>query len=416
LEKLELIKIYKFSYICIINKSMMFWNLINNIEKQVIEWRHYLHANPELSNNEINTAKYITTLLKSWNIYTKTKVAGNGVVGIIEGKNPNGKVIALRADMDALPIEEKTNLEFKSKNTGIMHACGHDAHMANLLATAYILNELRNEWAGKVVLIFEPSEETLPGGAKKIIEEKILENQHVDIIIGMHVSPELPIGTIGYKIGTFMASSDEIYINVKGKSGHAAIVKDFVDPVISSAAIILNLQQIISRFNDPSIPTVLSIGKVIANGRTNVIPSEVHLEGTFRTFDEKWRNEAKILISEIANNTAKAYQTTAEINIIPGYPTLYNDEKLTKEIIEFINENLKEIKTESIPIRMTSDDFAYFSQVRPSFYFRLGIAEDTNTANSLHSEIFTFNDNALKYGIYTMSSIAYAYLTNKLNF
>ncbi|HON97183.1 MAG TPA: M20 family metallopeptidase, partial [Bacteroidales bacterium] len=337
MEKLELIKIYKFSYICIINKSMMFWNLINNIEKQAIEWRHYLHANPELSNNEINTAKYITTLLKSWNIYTKTKVAGNGVVGIIEGKNPNGKVIALRADMDALPIEEKTNLEFKSKNTGIMHACGHDAHMANLLATAYILNELRNEWAGKVVLIFEPSEETLPGGAKKIIEEKILENQHVDIIIGMHVSPELPIGTIGYKIGTFMASSDEIYINVKGKSGHAAIVKDFVDPVISSAAIILNLQQIISRFNDPSIPTVLSIGKVIANGRTNVIPSEVHLEGTFRTFDEKWRNEAKILISEIANNTAKAYQTTAEINIIPGYPTLYNDEKLTKEIIKFIN-------------------------------------------------------------------------------
>jgi len=232
----------------------------------------------------------------------------------------------------------------------------------------------------------------------------------------MHVSPELPIGTIGYKIGTFMASSDEIYINVKGKSGHAAIVKDFVDPVISSAAIILNLQQIISRCNDPSTPTVLSIGKVIANGRTNVIPSEVHLEGTFRTFDEKWRNEAKILISEIANNTAKAYQTTAEINIIPGYPTLYNDEKLTKEIIKFINDNLNEIKTESIPIRMTSDDFAYFSQVRPSFYFRLGIAEDTNTANSLHSEIFTFNDNALKYGIYTMSSIAYAYLTNKLNF
>lgn len=393
---------------------MMIWNLIKNIEKQAIEWRHYLHAHPELSNQEVNTADFITKLLNSWNIKTKTGIAGNGVIGIIEGKDPNGRVIALRADMDALPIEEKNNLEYKSKNSGIMHACGHDAHMANLLATAYILNELKEKWNGKIVLIFEPSEETLPGGAKHMIDHKILDDPYVDVVIGMHVSPELPIGTIGYKKGIFMASSDEIYIDVKGKSGHAAIVKDFVDPVIAAAAMILNLQQIVSRCNDPSIPTVLSIGKVIANGRTNVIPEDVHMEGTFRTFDETWRNKAKLFIKEVINNTAIAYNTTAEINIISGYPTLYNHEKLTTEIIKFINTNLKEIKTVSIPIRMTSDDFAYFSQIRPSFYFRLGIGDETNLS-SLHSESFLFNDNALKYGIYTMSAIAYAYLNIQIN-
>ncbi len=393
---------------------MMIWDLVQNIDKQAIEWRHYLHAHPELSNQEVNTANFITKLLNNWNIKTKTGIAGNGVIGIIEGKNPIGRVIALRADMDALPIKEKNNLDYKSKNIGVMHACGHDAHMACLLATAYILNELKEKWNGKIVLIFEPSEETLPGGAKQMIEDKILDDPYVDIVIGMHVSPELPIGTIGYKEGIFMASSDEIYIDVTGKSGHAAIIKDFVDPVISSAAIILNLQQIVSRCNDPSIPTVLSIGQVIANGRTNVIPEHVHMEGTFRTFDETWRNKAKLLINEIINNTAKAYNTTAEINIISGYPTLYNHEKLTSEIIKFVDSNLKEVKTVSIPIRMTSDDFAYFSQVRPSFYFRLGIGDQANVS-SLHSESFNFNDNALKYGIYTMSAIAHAYLTDKIN-
>ncbi|MFA5492581.1 MAG: M20 family metallopeptidase [Bacteroidales bacterium] len=394
----------------------MIWKLVEKIEAKATQWYHQIHNNPELSGEEVETAKYITKLLRSWGISVRTGVAGNGVVGIIEGKEVNGKVIGLRADMDALPIDEKTNLPYKSKKPGIMHACGHDVHVANLLASAYILNEIREKWNGRVVLIFQPSEETLPGGALKMIEANVLDDPYVDVVIGMHVSPELSTGTIGYKSGVFMSSTDEIYIEVKGKSGHAALVKEFIDPVVSSAAIIINLQQIISRRNNPIIPTVLSIGKVIANGRTNVIPSLVNMEGTFRTFDENWRNEAKTLINEIVYNTAQAYATTANVNILSGYPTLYNDEKLSAEIINFIKNNLSEIKLIEVPMRMTSDDFAYFALQRPSFFFRLGTGnEKKGTTYQLHTDKFRIDDEALKYGIYTMSSIAFGFLNNQIN-
>ncbi len=272
---------------------------------QVIDIRRHLHENPELSFHEYETSKYIVSLLESWEIKYTAGIANTGITCIIEGKNPDKKVIALRADMDALPVEEQNEISYKSKNKGVMHACGHDVHTSSLLGTLLILNQLKDDFEGTIKFIFQPAEEKLPGGAKQMIEEGVLENPVPDFILGQHVYPDLEVGKVGFRKGIYMASTDELYLTIRGKGGHAALPKKINNTVLAASEIIVALQQISNELSPKEIPTVLSIGKVIANGATNVIPNEVYLEGTFRTMDESWRKKAHLKIKEISDTIAK---------------------------------------------------------------------------------------------------------------
>ena len=378
--------------------------LSEKYSEEFIAIRNHLHQNPELSFKEFETAKYISSQLEKFGIHHKTEIAGTGILGIIEGKNPTKKVIALRADMDALPIEEDNNVVYKSINKGVMHACGHDVHMTCLLGAAKILNEIKNEFDGTIKLIFQPSEESFPGGAIKMIEAGILENPKVDLVIGQHVLPQLEVGKIGLKPGMYMASTDEIYLTVKGKGGHGATPELNIDPVIISAQILVALQQVISRFGNPAIPSVLSFGRIIGNGRTNIIPDEVKIDGTFRTFNEKWRLKAHEHITEIAKSIAKGMGGNCEVFIDKGYPFLVNDEELTKKTklnaIEYLGiENVIDLE-----LRLTAEDFAYFTQKVPSCFYRLGVGNSEKGINSnLHTSTFNIDESSIKTGIGLMS-------------
>lgn len=384
----------------------------DEIFPEIVRIRRHLHANPELSTFEVETARYISSRLTEWNISHKTNVAGTGVVALIQGSSP-GKCIALRADMDALPIFEENKVDYRSLNQGVMHACGHDAHMASLLGTAFILNSLKDNFNGSFKLLFQPSEEVFPGGAIKMIEAGVLENPKVDAIVGQHVLPQLRAGKIGMKSGQYMASTDEIFLTVIGKGGHGATPELNIDPVVVAAHIVVALQQISSRFANPSVPTVLSFGRVVADGRTNIIPDKVVLEGTLRTFDEQWRMRAHELIQQIAGGIASGFGALCEVKINHGYPFVYNDEKTTeiarKTAIEFLGaENV-----DDLPLRMTAEDFSYFAQQVPGVYYRLGIGNDDPVTN-LHTATFSLNENALLTGCSTMAAIALSLLA-KLN-
>jgi len=388
-------------------------NLSNKYFQQVTEIRHYLHKHPELSFHEVETSKYISEVLKSIGIKHKCGIAKTGITGVIEGRNPQKKCIALRADMDALPIEEKNDFPFKSVHSGVMHACGHDAHSASLLGTLMILNELKDEFEGTVKFIFQPAEEKLPGGAKAMIEEGVLENPTPDLIIAQHVYPELESGKLGFKAGTYMASSDEIYITVKGKGGHAAIPDKIDNTVLIASKLIVDMQQISKVLAPTNTPTVLSFGKVIANGATNVIPDEVKIEGTFRTMNEKWRDEAHIKIKEIASEMAKNHNITIDVTILKGYPVLINHESSTNKAILFAENLLGKENIVHLESRMTSEDFAYYSQKIPSVFYRLGISEKgAKTFYPLHSPNFTLVDYSLKTGISAMAYLTIQFLEN----
>jgi len=374
---------------------------------QVVDIRRHLHQNPELSFQEFKTSAYIASLLKKWGIEFISGIAETGIVATIKGKNPECKTIALRADMDALPIEEKNDIPYKSKNKGVMHACGHDAHSATLLGVILILNEVKDEFEGTVKCIFQPGEELLPGGAKLMIQQGVLENPEPDIIIGQHVYPELPAGKIGIKSGAYMASSDEIYITVKGKGGHGAMPWQIDDTVLITSHIIVALQQITSRLAPAGIPTILSFGKIMANGATNVIPDEVHIEGTFRTMDEKWRMKAHQKIKDIATGVAQSMGAKAEVNIKSGYPVLINNVSATLKAKEAATQFLGAKNIVDLDYRMTSEDFAYFSQKIPAVFYRLGVASANNEeCSSLHSANFNINEQALKTGMGTMAYMA----------
>ena len=377
--------------------------LSENLLPEIIDIRRHIHANPELSFQENETSAFIATKLKSKEIDFKT-IPGNGIIALIKSAKPGQKTIALRADMDALPINEINDLPFKSKKPGIMHACGHDLHVASLLGTAFILNELKNEFWGTVKLLFQPAEEVLPGGAKKMIEEKALQNPDVNLIIGQHVFPELNAGSVGFRKGLYMASSDEIYITIKGKGGHAAMPWKLVDPVLISSHLIIALQQIVSRNAISSIPSVLSFGKINSTGSTNVIPDEVNIAGTFRTFDEKWRSTVHKKIIQISEGLAASMGGTAEVEIRNGYPSLINEEKLTSRCRDYAIDFLGEEHVSDLEIRMTSDDFSCFSQLVPGCYYRLGINSPGNKIiPSLHNSDFFADESALKTGMALMS-------------
>ena len=376
--------------------------------------RRYLHQYPELSYEEVKTGKFVSAKLSEYHIPHAHGCAQNGVVGLIEGRNPHKKIIALRGDMDALPIAEANDVPYKSTVAGVMHACGHDAHTASLLGAARILYEVRDQFEGTIKLIFQPAEEKTPGGASIMIKEGVLKNPTPASIIGQHVHPPLEAGKVGLKPGTYMASSDEIYFTVRGKGGHGAMPHECIDPIVITAHIITALQTIVSRGASPTIPTVLTLGKINSTGgATNVIPEEVKVEGTFRTLDEGWRNEAKRRMKQMAEGIADSMGGVCEFHIEHGYPVLHNDEKLTRQVKEFMIEYCGKENVVDLPLRMTSEDFAYYSQEIPACFYRLGTGnKEKGITSGLHSSTFNIEESSLELSIGLMAWLAIKELGN----
>lgn len=368
--------------------------------EDVVQWRSHLHAHPELSFEEHQTAAFVADKLATWGIRHTTGVAGTGVIGYIEGRDPDSRIIALRADMDALPIIEANDVPYRSTNEGVMHACGHDVHTASLLGAARILQELRDQFTGTIKLLFQPAEERLPGGASLMIKDGALQNPVPEKIWGQHVHPPLAVGKIGMKSGPYMASADEVYLTVTGKGGHAAIPHNVVDPILIAAHIIVALQQVASRRADPTMPTVLSFGDIHGHGATNVIPDQVQLKGTFRTFDEAWRKEAHLLIKQIATQTAAAMGGTCDARVEVGYPFVYNNPELTDRTKALAIEYLGADNVVDLPIRMTGEDFSYYSQVMPGTFYRLGTGNPAKGITSpIHTPTFDIDTDALQVGV-----------------
>ncbi|HLN52759.1 MAG TPA: M20 family metallopeptidase [Lentimicrobium sp.] len=379
-----------------------------SMRQELSEIRRHLHMNPELSMKEENTSSFIASKLDEYGIRYNKGIAVTGIIGYIEGKNPTSKTIALRADMDALPINEENEVEYRSKRSGIMHACGHDIHMTCLLGASKILQSLREELQGTVKLIFQPSEETFPGGASMMIKEGVLENPKPDKIFGQHVLPALEAGKIGLKSGQYMASTDEVYLTIKGKGGHGATPELNVDPVLIASHIIIALQQIVSRNASPNIPSVLSFGRVIAEGRTNIIPNEVKVDGTFRTFNEKWRTEAHDKLTRIAQGIAESMGGSCDVFIDKGYPFLVNDEKVTAETRDAAIAYLGRENVVKLEQRMTAEDFAYYSHLIPACFYRLGVRnESKGIVHNLHTSKFDADETSLETGAGLMAYLAF---------
>ncbi|MDW3212110.1 MAG: M20 family metallopeptidase [Reichenbachiella sp.] len=383
-----------------------------SLHKETIANRHHLHANPELSFQETETAKYVIAQLEKFGVKYKSGIAGNGIEAIIEGKNPSKKVIALRADMDALPIFEDTNKPYKSKNEGVMHACGHDVHTSSLLGTVNILNQVKDDFEGTIKFIFQPGEEVFPGGASLMIKEGILENPKPHAIIGQHVMPLVPVGKVGFRKGMYMASADELYVTVTGKGGHGALPEHNVDPVVIASHIIIALQQVVSRMAAPKIPSVLSFGKVQAMGATNVIPNEVKIEGTFRTLDEIWRKEAHIKMKKMAEGMAESMGGSCDFNIQVGYPFLKNEPELTERARQAAIAYLGKENVVDLDIWMAAEDFSYYSQEVDACFYRLGTRnEEKGIVSGVHTPTFDIDEDALSHGPGLMAWLA----INELN-
>lgn len=382
--------------------------LARTIFPEVVENRRHLHANPELSFEEFNTSQFIKKKLDELGI-SYTSMADTGVVALIEGAKPSSNIVALRADMDALPITEVDGREYGSKNPGVMHACGHDVHSSSLLGAAKILNSLKDKFGGTVKFIFQPAEEKLPGGASIMIKEGVLENPAPQAVIGQHVMPLIEAGKVGFRSGKYMASSDELYVRVIGQGGHAAQPQQNIDPIVITAHIITALQQIVSRIADPKMPTVLSFGKIVAEGATNVIPNEVQLQGTFRTFDEEWRKVAHQRMKKMAEGIAESMGATCEFEIRSGYPFLINEEKLTASVRSYAEDYLGEENVEDLDIWLAAEDFAYYSQIVDSCFYRLGTGNSSKGITSaVHTPTFDIDESALE-----LSTGLMAYLTIK---
>lgn len=378
----------------------------NQYFNEVVSIRRHLHQYPELSFEEFNTSKFVSSILDKYKIFYKKDIVKTGIIAIIEGKNPNKKTILLRADLDALPIEEKNNVEYKSQNTGVMHACGHDAHTASVLGTAIILNQLKNEFEGTVKIMFQPGEEVLPGGSSLMIKEGVLQNPKIDVAIAQHVFPSMEVGKVGFREGMYMASTDELHITITGKGGHAAMAVDYNNPLIVAAHIITEIEKQfpfvidaegVARNLQNNIPTVIAFGKIEGKGATNIIPESVYLAGTFRTMDEVWRKDVKLKITEIINSVSSQYNTKADINIMDGYPFLTNDAEVTKNCKLAAIEYLGKENVEDLPLRMTAEDFAYITQEVPSCFYRLGTGNKSKGITSgVHTSTFDIDEKALE--------------------
>ncbi len=381
---------------CIQEEAKSLFPLIRDI-------RRHIHQHPELSFEENETSAFLQTKLNEYAIPFTSGWVGTGIRALIEG-NGNGKTIALRGDMDALPIQEINSSDYCSVNKGVMHACGHDVHSACVLGAGIILQKLRSEWKGEVLLVFQPGEEKLPGGARLMMEEGIFDDKKPASVLAQHVFPSLPAGKVGFRAGKYMASTDEIYITVRGKGGHGAMPHQVNDPILAAAHLIIALQQIASRLAAPGVSTVLSIGKVIADGATNVIPDEVKMEGTFRTMDEHWRMRAHEHIHRICIETAHAFGVKAEVEIRKGYPVLDNNEALTNRCQLAAEDFLGKENVELLQKRMTAEDFAWIAQEYPACFYRLGTAGDNGAFTSgVHTSTFDINEEALITGMGLMA-------------
>ena len=374
---------------------------------------HQIHAHPELSFNEIETANLIQKELLKMGISFRSNIGGTGILGKIEGKNPQKNAIALRADMDALPVQEEVEIPWKSTIQNVMHACGHDAHTACLLGVANILNEMKNDFEGTVLLIFQPGEEKAPGGANLMLNDGIFDEIKPDLILAQHVSIDYPTGTMGFLSGMIMASADEIHVKIHGEGGHGALPHLVNDTVLAASQTIVSLQQVRSRLCHPLTPMVLTFGKLIADGATNVIPHEVLLSGTFRTVDEEWREVGKNHIRRIITETCAAYGCTAEIDMPDGYPCVINNEVITSKAQKFATEWVGEENIRQLEMRMTSEDFGFFTQKYPCTFFRFGVKGESNqNSGGLHSSTFCIDENALEIGTGGMAWLAINFLND----
>jgi amidohydrolase len=382
-------------------------NLAKVYKEEVIQTRRQLHANPELSFQEFKTAAFVKERLVEIGITQIESKAETGWSALIEGRNPQKHVLALRADMDALPIIEANDVSYKSLNPGVMHACGHDAHTASLLGAAKILHTLKDEFEGTIKLIFQPGEEVAPGGASLMIRDKVLENPRPAGIIGQHVMPLIPVGKVGFRPGIYMASADELYITVKGKGGHGAMPETLIDPVLISAHLIVALQQVVSRAASPKIPSVLSFGRVEALGATNVIPNEVKIQGTFRTLDEPWRAKAHQKMLQIAHGIVEGMGGELNFEIRKGYPFLQNAPELTARAKQAAVDYLGEENVLDLDIWMAAEDFAFYSQVVDGCFYRLGTRNEAKgIVSGVHTPTFDIDEDALETGAGLMAWLA----------
>lgn len=388
-------------------------SLSNTIEQKVGEYLHdfiaireHIHAHPELSFQEVETAAYISGRLTEWGIEHVTGIAGTGIVALIKGRDPDTRIIALRGDMDALPIQEKNNVSYCSQNEGVMHACGHDVHTTCLLGAARILHETRDEWTGTVKCIFQPGEEKHPGGASLLIKHGVLENPKPQAIFALHVYPHLPYGKVGFREGQYMASADEIYITVKGKGGHAALPHQTIDPVVIAANLLVSLQQIISRNCNPLQPSVLSFGKIEGGNAGNVIPNEVKLEGTLRCMDENWRSRAHELIRNHTVQLCQALGGDADVQIPIGYPSLFNHPGTTQQARQIASEVVGAEQIVELDLRMAAEDFSFYTHKVPGCFFRIGTSFGDHFQHPVHNALFDIHQPAIGIGVRLFCEIA----------
>jgi amidohydrolase len=374
-------------------------SLSKEFADDVIGQRRHLHAHPELSYQEHETAKYVSEQLRSFGLEPVEGIATTGVLVEIKGKNPERKTIALRADMDALPIRETNAVPYKSTVEGVMHACGHDVHTSSLLGTARILNNIKNQFEGTIRLLFQPGEEKNPGGASYMIRDGALKNPQPSGIIGQHVFPLLPVGKIGFREGMYMASSDEIYLKVIGKGGHGAAPDLAIDPIVIASHIIIALQQVISRNANPKQPTVLTFGRIIGEGATNIIPYEVNIAGTFRAMNEEWRESALAKIKKMAESIAEGMGGKCEVDISRGYPYLENNPELTRRIRAAAEAYVGKENVVDLDITLGAEDFSYYSHIIPASFYRLGTRNDAKGITSyVHTPTFDIDEEALRIG------------------
>jgi len=377
--------------------------LAKTYHDEFIDIRRHLHAHPELSYQEFKTSKFIQDKLKAFHINYQV-MAETGVIGLIEGKNPKSRIIALRADMDALPIVEANDVPYASQNNGVMHGCGHDVHTTCLLGAARILQETKDEWEGTVKLIFQPGEERNPGGASLLIKEGVLENPAVQAVIGLHVHPGLPAGKLSFRSGRVMASADELYFTIKSEGGHAAAPQLTADTILIASELIVSLQQLISRNCDPFSPSVLSICSFQGGHTTNVIPSEVQLKGTFRAMDETWRYKAHDLIRKLATGLVTSMGAKVDVHIDVGYPSVKNQEALTNTCRTLAEEMIGKDQVEETELRMGAEDFGHYTQLIPGCFYRLGVRNEAKgITHNVHTPHFDADESAIKTGMAMMA-------------
>lgn len=389
-----------------INKISEIKLLSKEIFNEIISVRRHIHKHPELSFKEYKTSEFVCSILDKHKITYTKNIVETGIIAIIEGNNPTKKTILLRADLDALPIEEENNVNYKSINAGIMHACGHDVHSASVLGTAMILNKLKTTFNGTIKIMFQPGEEVLPGGASLMIEAGVLQNPRVDLAIAQHVFPSMEVGKVGFRSGMYMASTDELHITINGKGGHAAMPAEYINPLNAASAIIQEIEKEfpfyfdedgVSKNSHNHIPTVVAFGKIEGKGATNIIPASVYLAGTFRTMDETWRAEVKEKIKSIILSVCEKYKATADINIENGYPFLVNDIELTARCKALAIDYLGKENVEDLTLRMTAEDFSYITQKVPSCFYRLGTGnKQKGITNGVHTSTFDIDEKALE--------------------